>query len=83
MAHLVGRSLVLASDREDRHIHKVTSKKKVLSVVQQLPDDSSIDDIADRIDFVAGVQRGLDELDSGDGISHAKVKKELASWLSD
>ena len=61
----------------------VTNKEKVLSVVQQLPDDSSIDDIADRIDFIAGIERGLDELDSGKGISHAEVKKELASWLSD
>ena len=61
----------------------MTSKEKVLSIVQQLPDDSSIDDIADRIDFIAGIQRGLNELDSGEGVSHAEVKKELASWLSD
>lgn len=60
----------------------MTSKEKVLSAVQELPDDSSIDDIADRIDFMAAVQRGLDELDAGKGIPHAEVKKELASWLT-
>jgi predicted transcriptional regulator len=60
----------------------MTYKEKVLSAVQQLPDDSSIDDIADRIDFLASVQRGFDELDAGKGIPHEEVKKELTSWLT-
>lgn len=60
----------------------MTSKEIVLSAVRDLPDDSSIDEIADRIDFMAAVQRGVNELDAGEGIPHSKVKKELASWLT-
>ena len=54
----------------------------VLKAVEELPDDSSIDDIADKIDFMAAVQAGIDEIDAGAGISHSDLKKELASWLT-
>ena len=54
----------------------------VLKTVRALPDDSSIDEIADRIEFLAAVQKGLDELDRGEGIPHEEIKKQLASWLT-
>ena len=54
----------------------------VLKTVGQLPDDSSIDEIADRIEFLAAVQKGLDQLDRGEGIPHDEIKKQLASWLT-
>ncbi len=41
----------------------------------------TLDEIAERIRFMAAVQKGLDELDRGEGIPHDEVKKQLASWL--
>ena len=64
------------------HTVIMTEKEMVLEAVQKLPDDSSIDDIADRIDFLAAVQKGFDQLDRGEGIPHEEVKKQLASWLT-
>ncbi len=60
----------------------MTEKEIVLKAVRALPDDSSIDDIADRIEFLAAVQKGLDQLDRGEGIPHDEIKKQLASWLT-
>jgi predicted transcriptional regulator len=60
----------------------MTEKEIVLQTVRQLPDDCSIDEIADRIDFLAAVQKGLDQLDGGVGIPHEEIKKQLASWLT-
>lgn len=59
----------------------MTEKEMVLKRVSELPDDCSIEDIADRIDFMAAVEKGLDQLKRSEGIPHEKIKKQLASWL--
>lgn len=60
----------------------MTEKEIVLETIRALPDNCSIDEIAERIEFMAAVQKGLDQLDRGEGISHDEVKKQLASWLT-
>jgi hypothetical protein len=55
----------------------MTGKEMVLKTVRGLPDDCSIDEIADRMEFLAGVQKGLDQLDRGEGIPHEEIK---SSW---
>ena len=59
----------------------MTEKEIVLETIRALPDDCTLDEIAERIKFMAAVQKGLDELDSGEGIPHEELKKQLASWL--
>lgn len=60
----------------------MTDKEIVLETIQALPGDSSLVEIAERIAFMAAVHKGLDQLDSGDGIPHDEVKRQLASWLT-
>lgn len=60
----------------------MTPKEIVLETIRALPDDCSIDEIAERIEFMAAVQKGLDQLDRGEGIPHEEVKKQLASWFT-
>ena len=60
----------------------MTQKEMVLDAIRVLPDDASVRDIADRLEFLAAIQAGLDELDRGEGIPHEEVKKQLASWLT-
>jgi predicted transcriptional regulator len=60
----------------------MTEKEIVLETIRGLPDNCSIDEIAERIEFMAAVQKGLDQLDKGEGVSHDEVKKQLASWLT-
>jgi predicted transcriptional regulator len=59
----------------------MTDKEIVLEVIQSLPEDCSLDEMAERLEFMAAVQKGLDQLDRGEGIPHDEVKKQLASWL--
>jgi len=54
----------------------------VLDAIRELPDNVSVRDIADRLEFLAAIQSGLDQLDRGEGIPHEEVKKQLASWLT-
>ena len=60
----------------------MTEKEIVLATIQSLPDDCSIEEIAERIEFMAAVRKGLDQLDRGESIPHEEVKKQLASWLT-
>jgi predicted transcriptional regulator len=60
----------------------MTSKEIALKTIKQLPKDATWEDIKERINFVAGVRKGLRELDDGKGISHDKVKEEFAEWLT-
>jgi predicted transcriptional regulator len=60
----------------------MTVKEIALETIRQLPEDATWDDIQERINFVAGVRKGLLELDEGKGIPHQKVKEEFAEWLT-
>ena len=59
----------------------MTVKEKMLQAVQALPDDASIEDAMERLLFLAKVQRGLEQADAGQTISHEQVKERMAEWL--
>ena len=63
-------------------ITRMTQKELVLDAINGLPDNASFDEIADRVEFLAGIQKGFDQLDRGEGIAHDEVKRQLASWLT-
>lgn len=60
----------------------MTIKEIAMETIRQLPEDATWDDIQERINFVAGMRKGLRELDEGKGITHQKVKEEFAEWLT-
>jgi len=47
----------------------MTVKEAAVRSIQQLPEVATWEDIQERINFVAGVRKGLRELDEGQGIS--------------
>lgn len=58
-----------------------TAKQNVLEVIKKLPDDSSYDDIMEKIYFMQKVEAGLKDVKEGKVIPHEEVKKRLAKWL--
>ena len=61
----------------------MSQKELVLEAIQELPDDSSIDQIADRVEFLAALQKGINDLDRGETIPHETIKKQMAAWLTE
>ena len=57
-------------------------KEKVIQMIQQLPDNVTVDDIFSEIYFKLQVDSGLRELDEGKGIPHQKVKERMSKWIS-
>ena len=60
----------------------MTAKKLVLDTLERLPDDVSLDEITQRLETIAALQKGLDSLDRGEGKSIDEVEKLMASWIT-
>ena len=54
------------------------TKKKILRVVEQLPDDATIEDAIERLYFLAKIEKGIREADAGLTVSHDEAKKRLS-----
>ncbi len=58
-----------------------SSKDIVKDLLQRLPDQISLHQIAREIEFVAAVRQGIGELDRGEGIPVEEVESELPTWV--
>lgn len=54
----------------------------VIELVQRLPDEASMLDIAREIEFVAGVREAMEEMDRGEGITAEELLRELPQWTN-
>jgi predicted transcriptional regulator len=61
----------------------MSTKELAIRSLLELPEDATWEDVQERINFIAGVRRGLRELDEGKGIPHERVREEFAEWLTD
>ena len=59
----------------------MTTKQMAIHTLEALPDDATWEDVWERLNFVAGIRKGLRELDDGKGVPHALVREEFAQWL--
>ena len=57
-----------------------TPKERVLSVIKGMPDEASMAEILHEIYLQGKVRRGLQELESGAGISHREVRRLAKLW---
>jgi len=54
-----------------------TAKQKVLEAIEGLPADATLEDAIERLVLLAKLERGLAELDAGQGIDHSEAKRRL------
>jgi hypothetical protein len=60
----------------------MTTKEMAIRSIKELPENATWEDIQERINFIAGVRKGLRELDEGKGIDHERVREEFKEWFS-
>jgi len=58
-----------------------STKEKVLRVVQELPQDGSIEDAMEKLYFLHKVEKGLRQANLGQKISHDEAKQRMGKWL--
>lgn len=60
----------------------MSDKQLALETINDLPDEVTMSEISDKIEFLAAIQKGLDQVERGETVPHAEVKRQLAQWLS-
>jgi len=54
-----------------------TVKQKIMQVVKELPESATFEDAIERLCFLAKVEEGLRQSDSGETLSHAEAVRQL------
>lgn len=57
-------------------------KARVLKSVGNAEDDSTFEQINERVHVLAAIQEGLDSLDRGEGVPIEEVEKMMTSWIT-
>lgn len=58
------------------------TKEKLISAINRLPEQFSIDDVLDELILIQKIENGLAQSKSNEVISDADLDKELPEWLS-
>jgi hypothetical protein len=58
-----------------------TAKSEVASMLENLPDDSSLEDIQYHLYVLEKVKRGVERAESEGALTHSEAKQRLGKWL--
>ena len=50
------------------------TKSEIIKAIQDLPEDATVEDAMERLYFLATLERGFQQSESGETISHAEIK---------
>jgi predicted transcriptional regulator len=59
------------------------TRERMIEAIRELPEDASVDDVIERLVFLAKIEEGLAQLDRGEGIPHDEVERRLGLPASD
>jgi predicted transcriptional regulator len=59
----------------------LTTKEQMLKVIQELPDDATIEDAMERLYLLYKVERGIAQADAGQKVSQEEARRRMAKWL--
>jgi predicted transcriptional regulator len=64
------------------HTVFMSDKEIALDSIRRLPEDARLDTIAERLEFLAAIRKGSEQIERGETVPHEEVKRQLAAWLS-
>jgi predicted transcriptional regulator len=68
---------VLLRAAKEAPMSAANTKQKILEAMERLPADATLEDAMERLVLLAKTERGLAELDAGQGVNHAEAKRRL------
>jgi hypothetical protein len=63
------------------NIISLNSKEIIKDLLLRLPDDISLHQIAQEIEFIAAIRQGISELERAESVSLEQIEQELPSWI--
>jgi len=64
------------------HNISMSDKELALDSIRRLPEDARLDTIAERLEFLAAIRKGSEQIERGETVPHEEVKRQMAAWLS-
>ena len=61
----------------------MTDKQLVQDLLQRMPDDTSLQDIAYELEFIAAVQQGMAEIENGQWVTAEEIERDLTEWFTE
>lgn len=58
-----------------------SGKEIIKDLLLRLPDEVSLHQVAQEIEFIAAIRQGMAELDRGDSVTIEQLEKELPLWI--
>ncbi|MBE7437816.1 MAG: hypothetical protein HS115_05105 [Spirochaetales bacterium] len=56
-------------------------KQQAIALIERLPENVSAEQLIEEIIIFEKIQRGIKQLDAGQGIEHENARKKLTKWL--
>jgi hypothetical protein len=60
----------------------MSAREIAIDLIQRLPEEASLQDIAREIEFIAGVREGFSQIERGEGKSAEEVRGMISSWTT-
>ena len=73
---------VLLFEGEGVSFHDMTDKQAVLDALHRLPENASLDEIAEELRIMAAIRRGRSDVAAGRTKTHQETEQLLESWAS-
>jgi hypothetical protein len=58
----------------------MSNRELVIDLINKLPADTPLQDIAREIEFVAGVKEAIAQSDRGEGVSIDEARRQMKAW---
>ncbi len=58
-------------------------KSEIVRAIQDLPEDATVEDAMERLDFLAKIERGLEQSESDESISHDEIKARFLTKVTE
>jgi len=60
----------------------MSNREIVINLIEKLPEDMPLQDIAREIELIAGVRKAREEAARGEGVSPEQARQLVDSWVS-
>ncbi|MBN3870789.1 hypothetical protein [Nostoc sp. JL33] len=60
----------------------MSDKEPVIELVKHLPQDVTLREIVQKIEFIAAIREGFDQIDQGQGIPIEQVEQIMDTWTT-
>ncbi|HYX13117.1 MAG TPA: hypothetical protein VE944_01865 [Nostoc sp.] len=60
----------------------MSDKEAVIELVKHLPHDVTLREIVQKIEFIAAIREGFDQIDQGQGIPIEQVEQIMDTWTT-